>query len=362
LIDTWELPERGMMAKVSMHRGSGAKVTPQSSGQTFPKLLAFAKLLREHIGLWGGGADSTPTPRTDITKRFLKEFSDRAATQQAKVGTPTTKTFIHWWKGETRPHSKEFEVILLVLFGGDETNDRCVKLRKAWGEADRKAAGQQAKAAVKPPPAEEPDRPPPRYVSRPLVSKVVPSPMVSMAIHFVNLNQGSIEDESSVVLDLNWGYEDGFGVPCRLYMKEFHLFVEEENCAAVPGSFYEGDQAPGLEVCRLGRRWVFKAGQGHRLQGKFKEIDRLYAVKPTLDPGDPATVKVIARCPGTTGDFIEVDWLGQEPSDLTVEQQAVIGRFVARCQERVKTGGTAGAGEISIELGRAGISLVKDES
>jgi hypothetical protein len=352
-----------MMAKVSMHRGSGAKVTPQSSGQTFPKLLAFAKLLREHIGLWGGGADSTPTPRTDITKRFLKEFSDRAATQQAKVGTPTTKTFIHWWKGETRPHSKEFEVILLVLFGGDETNDRCVKLRKAWGEADRKAAGQQAKAAVKPPPAEEPDRAAPRYTSRPWLPKVKPSPMVSMAIDFGGLGQGMIEDGLPVVLDLNWGYEDGFDVPCRLYLKEFHLLVEEENCAPVPRRFYEGDQTPGLDVTRDGRRWVFKARAGHRLEGKFKDIDRLYEIKPTLESNDSATVKVIGRCPGTTGDFMDVEWRGQEPSDLTTAQQTVIGRFLARCQEPAKAGGTdgnpEGAGEIPVKLGWVGVRLVE---
>jgi hypothetical protein len=345
-----------------MHPGSRAKIRPQNSRQTFPELSAFAKLLRQHIGLWDHVPDDTLTPPTQTSGRFREEFGKLAAAKGSNIVKPTADTVVNWWQGKTRPRWKDFEVIVDVLSDSGQKNPRYGALKAAWIAADVKAAGRQAKAAVKPPPAEEPDRPPPRYVSRPLVSKVVPSPMVSMAIHFVNLNQGSIEDESSVVLDLNWGYEDGFGVPCRLYMKEFHLFVEEENCAAVPGSFYEGDQAPGLEVCRLGRRWVFKAGQGHRLQGKFKEIDRLYAVKPTLDPGDPATVKVIARCPGTTGDFIEVDWLGQEPSDLTVEQQAVIGRFVARCQERVKTGGTAGAGEISIELGRAGISLVKDES
>jgi hypothetical protein len=345
-----------------MHPPSRAKAKQQSSGQTFPKLLAFAKSLREHIGFWANVADNAPTPRPDITKRFLKEFSEQTATQQAKVRTPTTTTFIHWWKGETRPHSKEFEVILLVLFGGNETNDRCAKLRKAWGEADLKAAGRQAKAAAAPPQAEEPDRPPARYVSNPLVSKAKSSLMVNMAIKFVNLNQGRIEDECSVVLDLNWGFEDGFGVPCRLYMKEFHLFVEEENCAAVPGSFYEGGQAPDVDVSRLGGRWVFKARDGYRLEGKFREIDRLYAVKPTLVPGDPATVKVIARCPGTTGDFIEVDWLGQEPSDLTVEQRAVIGRFVARCQERTKAGGTEGAGEISLLLGQAGTILEESDA
>lgn len=304
----------------------------------------------------------TPPP-SDTSRRFLEEFGRLATAREPKIGTPGADTVRHWWQGKTRPHPNEFEIIVAVLLGqNDDRKARREELKKAWREADKKQAGRQAKASAKTPPAEEADRPAPRYASRPRRPKSGISPVVGMAIDFVGLGQGMVEDGLPVVLDLSWGFEDDFDVPCRLYLKEFHLIAGEENCAAVPGSFYEGEKTSGLEVTRNGNRWVFKAQDGFRLEGKFKDIDRLFTVKPVLDSDGPATVRVEGRCPSASGDHVEVVW-PKEASDLNAQQQAVIGRFVARCQERAKTGsadsGPEGAAEIPIKLGWVGVSLVE---
>jgi hypothetical protein len=347
-----------------MHPPSRAKAKPESSGQTFPKLSAFAKLLREHIGNWDNVPDNTATPPTETAKKFREEFGKLAAAREPKSGTITADNVVNWWQGKTRPHWKNFEVIADVLLEGGKQNARYGALKAAWTAADVKEAGRRDKATVKTPPAEEPGRPATRYASRPRRPKSGISPVVGMAIDFVGLGQGMIEDGLPVVLDLSWGFEDDFDVPCRLYLKEFHLIAGEENCAAVPGSFYEGEKTPGLEVTRNGNRWVFKAQDGFRLEGKFKDMDRLFTVKPILDSDGPATVRVEGRCPSASGDHVEVVW-PKEASDLNAQQQAVIGRFVGRCQERAKTGSTdsrsEGAGEIPIKLGWVGVSLVERE-
>lgn len=368
MIDTKELPGSGMMAKVSVHRGSGARPNPQSSRQTLPELSAFAKLLRQHIGNWGKVSDNTLTPPTQTTATFREEFGKLAVARGPNIATPTADTVANWWQGKTRPHWKDFQVIVDVLLDGGEKHPRYGALKAAWIAADVKAAGRQDKAPAEDFPDEAGTRSAPRYETRFLLPDSEPSPVVGMEVDFVGFGQGMVEGGLPVVLSLNWAYVEFPDVGCRVYLKEFRLIARPENCGVVPKSFYEGQKTPALEVQRNGRyMWEFSAGKDHRLAGKFPDIDCLFTVKPALNPHGLPTVKVEGYCPSDAAENFDVVWRKDKPSepDLTAAQEAVIGRFLATCLGSTGTSTTEGAPERTgtgrIEFGWAGVSLVKSE-
>jgi hypothetical protein len=194
-------------------------------------------------------------------------------------------------------------------------------------------------------------RPASSYETRPRRSKTGHSRLAKMAIDFVGVGQKMVESGLPVFLDLSWGFEDDFDVPCRLYLKEFHLIAEEENCHALPNTFFEGVKTAGLEVKRNGDRWVFKATDGYRLDNKAPNIDQLFIVKGLEDADGPPSVKVRGSFPGS--EQISVEWL-EDAVGLDTQQRAVIDRFLATRQEGGKKG--------PVDLGWVEVVLVERRS
>ena len=90
-------------------------------------------------------------------------------------------------------------------------------------------------------------------------------------------------------------------LPCRLYIKEFHLIADTEIGDEVAGSFYKGAKSNGVEVAyNGGGRWVVKPSDGERLEGQLDTIEQLFLVRPSATPdkdGKLISVKVSGICP-----------------------------------------------------------------
>ncbi len=121
---------------------------------------------------------------------------------------------------------------------------------------------------------------PPRYATK-LRRPVQGQPtVVTFIVDFAGLGQLRPDQGFPVTLDLSWNFDNDLDAPCELYLKEFHLTAEEKYCQPIVGGFFEGGDYPTMTVTRHGKRWVFKAKDGHRLSGTVTPaIDQLYFVR-----------------------------------------------------------------------------------
>jgi hypothetical protein len=198
------------------------------------------------------------------------------------------------------------------------------------------------------------------------------SRVVKMVVDLPGVGQlmsGGTEEGAPIILDLSFGFEDDRALPCRLYIKEFHLIADTEIGDEVAGSFCKGAKSNGVEVVYSGgARWVVKSTDGERLEGQLDTIEQLFRVRPsaTADKdGKLISVKVSGICPGTSRRYIEVEWLGHEPDPQDAGQAppprparklaedpnrtAVIEAWLKKCM-REDTGGTVELGWRSREL------------
>jgi hypothetical protein len=244
------------------------------------------------------------------------------------------------------------KIISLVLRGtADDKDERCAKLWQEYNAPKHRADQQVVRAETG---TREVDQRAVRYETRPRIPKTEQSSVVHMAIDFVGLGQNGLKIGLPVEVDLNWGFADNLGVPCRLYLKEFHLFAKTVNCAGLPGTYFEKLETVGLEIERLSDRWVFRASAGFRLEGKCADFDQLFVIKPTGDADGLPSVMITGVCPGSAAEFFDFKWL-ETPADETLEadKKAVIERFLAKCVGEGKKG--------PAELTWAAVDLVERE-
>lgn len=360
-----DTPALGMMGNDAM--GPGSRDTHGSAvvRTKHPKLSAFAKLLRQHIGNWANVPSETPTPDRAARTKFLKEF-DKIGGQQLPTIATTSDNFENWWKGIVRPRQASMSIAVVILLGADDAKkEQKTALWHAWTEADVKAARR-----VKPIPSPKLSKDQtiqPAGLYRPVSrrSEYAETPIVHMAIDFghpgqnapLDIDQDMVEDGLPVKVDLNWGFENDPDVPCELYLKEFHLIPEMTNCDEVLDTAFDPAKSGNVQARRSGTRWIFQAAHDVPfLEGKYPDLARLFMVRQTAEAIGLPMVKVTGVCPGA--EQIAAVWTGtatdadiKPQADIDRDKQAVIERCLIRWTEGKKKG--------QIYLRSASVELVK---
>jgi len=297
-----------------------------------PKLSAFAKLLREHIGIWANVPSGTATPDREARAKFLSAFDEHRVREKANVAKPTPDAFDNWWKGKNRPAQTSMAIVVLILLGRDEARKRQQDaIWKAWSDADVKAARRKGSSVQ---PKKDPVIPSGGgFVSSPTKAKPREPgkpQAVNLLVDFAGVGQNMLEGGLPVVVDVNWRYEVDDDVACKLYLREFHLLSETENCVEVPGSYVAENNRNSLSIRRLANVWEFRAGEGQHLEGKCPDIEQLFVVKQSADADGLPSVKVTGLCPGSKPEFFDFEW-DDNAAPTEADKRAVIERFLAKC-------------------------------
>ena len=348
----------------TIERGLGSAKPKQSFGKISP----FVKLFREAILAWAAKnsvQDSHDPTGDDLPSARVRDFFlDKLKDKLKRRVTP--ETFRNWWNGNHPPHAKTLKILVEFLCG-DEASQSSRELKAAWTEVSRKRSSPKT-VEEEPIPLTLSGR---SYYTAPGKSDGGHSRVVKMVVDLPGVGRlmsGGTEEGAPIILDLSFGFEDDRALPCRLYIKEFHLIADTEIGDEVAGSFYKGAKSNGVEVAyNGGGRWVVKPSDGERLEGQLDTIEQLFLVRPSATPdkdGKLISVKVSGICPGTSRRYIEVEWLGHEPDQQDTGQAspppirklaedpnrtAVIEAWLKKCL-RADTGGTVELGWRSREL------------
>jgi hypothetical protein len=217
LIAIREDPVSGMMGKHAMRPRQSDGFASAPAKPKDPKLSAFAKRLREHIGIWANVPSETATPDRIARTKFLFEFDEHRKKDQANIALPTPDTFDNWWKGKVRPAQASMSIVVLVLLGRDDARKgQRDALWNAWSDADVKARRKGSIVQQKKEPiipfvgglVSSPTKAKPREPGKPQA--------VNLLVDFAGVGQNMLEGGLPVVVDVNWRYEVDDDIACKL--------------------------------------------------------------------------------------------------------------------------------------------------
>lgn len=325
--------------------------------QTLPKLSEFVKSLRDNIGLWEGVPTATDIPPERACIRFVAEFNELGAKQPEKLGPTSRDNFTSWWQGKTRPPRKQMVVIVEMLLGTDDLRkDRRKIFWDQWEAANPKAASRKAAAALAGLQIGNPEgavgraaQRPAQYVARPDGSEHKTT-IVDIAVDFakrgqnrpIEFDQESLQFDIPVAVKVNFNRHYLPGLTCNLFLREFRIKADPNNCLFVPDDIAKKTDDGNIEMERHGREWEFRPKDKARdayLNGDAPIPEVLGYVRQTATAADAKllpSVKLAGVCPGM--EDIVVVW--REPqqdqahdaaSNLSREQQLFIEQFLKKC-------------------------------